>query len=162
MNAKITLKQSLLDINNFEYDESAALLATSAVIRGAKITPVDEYCVYEFEAELLPFNIFKQIEPLLTKVENYPIFLKIDDINSEVPIGIPNRDEIDEMGNILGVKKWKDWKKSNYEFTKIGEYYYISTEASSDNYVSPSLFPNMELLDLKSLKNLQTQYNSET
>lgn len=104
MTTKITLLQSLMDSN-----EQAQALATNAAIKGARIEAEGDNVIYFVRPEklLLPVALF--IDSIGGEVENYPLWIEIDDASVEVPVGIKNRILVAE-DETETVKTWTEWR----------------------------------------------------
>jgi hypothetical protein len=104
MTTKITLLQSLMDSN-----EQAQALATNAAIKGARIEAEGDNVIYFVRPEKLLLPVAKFIDSIGGEIENYPLWIEIDDASVEVPVGIKNRMLVAE-DETETVKTWTEWR----------------------------------------------------
>ena len=104
MTTKITLLQSLMDSN-----EQAQALATNAAIKGARIEAEGDNVIYYVRPEKLLLPVAKFIDSIGGEIENYPLWIEIDDASVEVPVGIKNRMLVAE-DETETVKTWTEWR----------------------------------------------------
>jgi len=104
MTTKIILLQSLMDSNT-----EAQALATNAAIKGARIEAEGDNVIYFVRPEKLLLPVAKFIDSIGGEIENYPLWIEIDDASVEVPVGIKNRMLVAE-DETETVKTWTEWR----------------------------------------------------
>jgi hypothetical protein len=87
----------------------AQALATNAAIKGARIEAEGDNVIYFVRPEKLLLPVAKFIDSIGGEIENYPLWIEIDDASVEVPVGIKNRMLVAE-DETETVKTWTEWR----------------------------------------------------
>jgi hypothetical protein len=127
---KITIPAGLLSSFSGVKDDYTFALALEAKVAGAESITDEkgENTIFYIYPDLLPLDIAKYVISNNGEVENYPLFIKIDNKNTTVPEDLPHSK--DEK---LTVKSWDMWKKDNYTFSKEDKdgFIYLGTNAAT-------------------------------
>jgi hypothetical protein len=109
---------------------------------------------YPIDEDKFPMSLAQTVVALGGTVTEMPFFIKIDNVNSNVPQGIPNRTFEDEPEHI---KTWTEWKKDNYDFHVLSDgFTYIAAEANTGDFVVLNDFMSeaANLIDVETFKSL--------
>lgn len=74
----------------------------------------------------LPVSLVASLVAMGAEIHNYPAWVEVDDLETDVPAGVPNR--LDGEGTVL---KWSQWCDASHEPTVVDGVTYVPTNGSN-------------------------------
>lgn len=155
---KITIKDELLDTGSPNFNQTLALDAFLAELRTATKTVVGDSIEYTgIAAEKLTLAKAQTLNSVNgITIEGFPTFIEIASEEAEVPVGVFGRTYLDEE-EVEQVHTWNTWKLSNHTFMQLGDRLFLGSNAHTNEYLSLNQLDGVDLADIQTIKELQSE-----
>lgn len=145
--ATIIIKESKLDQNHADFNQTLAGLSFMADLRNAQKKTVGEYIHYFITDSKISLTLAKQLNALGVELRDYPIF-----IDTSVPCPFTY---VDEEG-VEQSHTWETWKNGNHTFIDTTGATYVQSSGNDNKWKTVAELSDVidDCIDLATLKGI--------